>query len=245
MSRSCVPEPLPPALQRRLGIGDIREHPPAWLRRTRGESRLPATAAVLVAIALQLLLPPALSVHPRLLLPGLEAVLVLALLVANPGRVESHHPAIRYGGLAMVALVTLANALSAVLLIDELLHGGPATAKAVGLLGAGGAVYGTNIIAFALWYWETDRGGPAARAHALQVHPDLLFPQMVSPELAPDHWETRFFDYLYLSFTNATAFSPTDTLPLTHWAKALMMLQSAVAVVVVTLVVARAVNILG
>ena len=245
MSRSSVPEPLPPALQRRLGIGDIREHPPAWLRRTRGESRLPATAAVLVAIALQLLLPAALSVHPRLLLPGLEAVLLLALLVVNPGRVESHHPAIRYGGLAMVAMVTLANALSAALLIDELLHGGPATAKAVGLLGAGGAVYGTNIIAFALWYWEIDRGGPAARAHALQVHPDLLFPQMVSPELAPDHWETRFFDYLYLSFTNATAFSPTDTLPLTRLAKALMMLQSAVAVVVVALVVARAVNILG
>ena len=245
MSRSCVPEPLPPALRRRLGIGDFREHPPAWLRRTRGESRLPATAAVLVAIALQLLLPAALSVHPRLLLPGLEAVLLLALLVVNPGRVDSHHPAIRYGGLAMVALVTLANALSAALLIDELLHGGPATAKAVGLLGAGGAVYGTNIIAFALWYWEIDRGGPAARAHALQVHPDLLFPQMVSPELAPDHWETRFFDYLYLSFTNATAFSPTDTLPLTRLAKALMMLQSAVAVVVVALVVARAVNILG
>ena len=244
MSRPRRPEPLPPDLRRRLGIGDTREQPPAWLRRTRGESRLPATAAVLVAIALQLLLPADLSVHPRLLLPGLEVLLVVALLVVNPGRVESHHPAIRYGGLTMVALVSLANAVSAAMLIDQLLHGGSATASAAGLLGAGGAVYGTNVIAFALWYWETDRGGPAARAHALQVHPDLLFPQMASPELAPDHWETRFFDYLYLSFTNATAFSPTDTLPLTRWAKALMMLQSAVAVVVVALVVARAVNIL-
>ncbi len=201
--------------------------------------------AVVVAIGLQLLLPAGLAMQPRLLLPALEALLAVALLVMNPGRIESHHPAVRYGGLAMVGLVTVANAASAAMLIQELLRGGGATGSSTALLGAGGAVYGTNIIAFGLWYWETDRGGPAARAHALQVHPDLMFPQMSSPELAPEHWEPRFFDYLYVSFTNATAFSPTDTLPMTRWAKALMMLQSGVALVVVALVVARAVNILG
>ena len=218
---------------------------PAWQRRTRGESRLPAMAAVVVTIGLQLLLPGRLAMPPRLLLPVLELLLVVALLVVNPGRIESRHPALRLGGLAMVALVTLANVVSAGRLVDQLLGGGTAARSPAALLGAGGAVYVTNVIAFALWYWETDRGGPAARAHAVQVLPDLMFPQMSSPELAPAHWEPRFFDYLYLSFTNATAFSPTDTMPMTRWAKALMMVQSTVAVMVVVLVVARAVNVLG
>ena len=200
--------------------------------------------AVLVAIGLQLLLPARLAIQPRLLLPGLEALLVVALLVVNPGRIESRHRGLRYVGLALVAMVTLANAASAAMLIGELLHAGPSVASPGALLAAGGAVYGTNVIAFALWYWETDRGGPAARAHVTRPHPDFLFPQMLTPQIAPKHWEPRFFDYLYLSFTNATAFSPTDTMPLSRWAKALMMLQSAVALVVVALVVARAVNIL-
>lgn len=200
--------------------------------------------AVLAAIGLQLLLPAQLGIQPRLLLPALEASLVVALLALNPGRIENRHQGLRYVGLALVAMVTLANAASAALLIGELLHAGPSVASPGALLAAGGAVYGTNVIAFALWYWETDRGGPAARAHVTRPHPDFLFPQMVTPEIAPGHWEPRFFDYLYLSFTNATAFSPTDTLPLSRWAKALMMLQSTVALVVVALVVARAVNIL-
>jgi uncharacterized membrane protein len=94
-------------------------------------------------------------------------------------------------------------------------------------------------------YWELDRGGPAARAAAVRTHPDFLFAQMQNPELADPEWEPQFVDYLYLSFTNATAFSPTDVLPLSRWAKLTMMVQSAVALVVVALVVARAVNVLG
>lgn len=240
---------IPANLRRRLGLGEgegtaTGEQAPAWLRRTPGEPRWQVMLAVLVAIGLQLLLPPRLAVQPRLLLPALEASLVVVLLVVNPGRIENHHRGLRYVGLALVGLVTLANAGSAVMLIGELLHGGASVANPAALLAAGGAVYGTNVIAFALWYWETDRGGPAARAHVTRLHPDFLFPQMVTPEIAPDHWEPRFFDYLYLSFTNATAFSPTDTMPLSRWAKALMTLQSAVALVVVALVVARAVNIL-
>lgn len=199
---------------------------------------------MVVAAGLQLLLPDTMSVHPRWLLPGLEGLLLVGLLVANPGRIESRHRAIRYGGLALVGIVTLANTASAARLIDILLHPQKGDSP-IGLLSAGCAVYGTNVIAFALWYWETDRGGPAARAHATHQHPDFLFAQMSSPELAPSHWEPVFFDYVYLSFTNATAFSPTDTLPLSRWAKALMMLQSIVALVVVALVVARAVNVLG
>ena len=101
-----------------------------------------------------------------------------------------------------------------------------------------------NVVVFALWYWELDRGGPVARAQATSQYPDFVFPQMLTPELAPTHWESAFVDYLYLSFTNATAFSPTDVLPLSRWAKLTMMVQSAVSLATVALVIARAVNIL-
>ena len=102
----------------------------------------------------------------------------------------------------------------------------------------------TNIIVFGIWYWELDRGGPFNRAAGTVPHPDFLFPQMVSPELSPEHWEPRFLDYLYTSFTNVMAFSPTDTMPLSRWAKSLMALQSAIALSTTALVLARAVNIL-
>ena len=100
------------------------------------------------------------------------------------------------------------------------------------------------MIVFSLWYWDLDRGGPVARAHAMRAHPDFLFPQMASPELAPPDWEPLFVDYFYTSFTNATAFSPTDVMPLSRWAKLAMMLQSAVSLATLALVIARAVNIL-
>jgi len=113
------------------------------------------------------------------------------------------------------------------------------------LLLTGGAIWLTNVIAFGVWYWELDRGGPAARAHATRQHPDFLFAQMQTPELAPDDWEPAFVDYLYVSFTNAAAFSPTDVLPLSRWAKLTMLVQSAVSLSTVALVVARAVNTLA
>ena len=100
------------------------------------------------------------------------------------------------------------------------------------------------MIVFGLWYWEFDRGGPVARALGINPYPDFQFPQMTSPEMAPPHWEPQFADYLYLAFTNAAAFSPTDVMPLSRWAKLAMTLQSAISIVTVALVVARAVNIL-
>jgi uncharacterized membrane protein len=112
------------------------------------------------------------------------------------------------------------------------------------LLITGGIIWLTNVIIFGLWYWEFDRGGPVARTNATHQYPDLMFPQMTAPQLAPPDWEPMFADYLYLAFTNATAFSPTDVMPLSRWAKGAMLLQSAVSIVTVALVVARAVNIL-
>ena len=102
----------------------------------------------------------------------------------------------------------------------------------------------TNVIVFGLWYWELDRGGPGARCRENHREPDFLFPQMSTPAAAPPSWAPRFLDYLYVAFTNATAFSPTDTLPLTAWAKVLMAIQSLASLLTVALVAARAVNIL-
>ena len=143
-------------------------------------------------------------------------------------------------GLAVIATLSVANGYSAERLIEHLLRGGESDASR--LLLTGGAIWLTNVIAFALWYWEFDRGGPVARALAMRPYPDFQFPQMENPELAPKDWEPLFVDYLYLSFTNATAFSPTDVLPLTRWAKLTMMVQSAVSLTTVALVIARAVN---
>jgi hypothetical protein len=128
-----------------------------------------------------------------------------------------------------------------------LIHGlieGTSGSNPNALLGDGAAIYVTNIIVFGLWYWEFDRGGPVARAQATRQFPDFLFVQMMNPELAPPGWSTKIYDYLWLSYTNATAFSPTDIMPMSRWAKQLMTLQSAISLVTVALVVARAVNIL-
>jgi hypothetical protein len=218
-------------------------HRPAWLRRTRGEHRWPAALAVVVAIVLQLVLPDRMVPQARYLLPALEVAMLVALLAANPFRVDRDSAVLRVAGLALTGLVGLSNGWSAVLLVLDLVAGRPVGPAE--LLVAGAAVWLTNVLAFALVYWELDRGGPAARAAAVRTHPDFLFAQMQNPELADPDWEPHFADYLYLSFTNATAFSPTDVLPLSRWAKLSMMVQSAVALVVVALVVARAVNVLG
>ncbi len=218
---------------------------PGWLRRTDGEHRLPVTVAIVAAMAMQLALPERLSLGPSWLLPALESVLLVLLIVANPVRLRRHSRWVRTASLVLVAAITLSNVTSAVVFVTEILYGRHNTTHASNLLAVGAEIYLTNIIAFALWYWELDRGGPFLRAQGTPAHPDLLFPQMTMPELTPDDWHPRFGDYLYVSFTNATAFSPTDTLPLRRWTKLLMALQSGVALVIIGLVIARAVNILG
>jgi uncharacterized membrane protein len=198
---------------------------------------------VVVAVALQLVLPDRLVPQARYVLPALEVVLLGVLVAASPFRLDRESTVLRTAGLATAGLVSVANAWSAVLLVRALVGGTAEDAPT--LLLAGAAIWLTNVIVFALWYWELDRGGPAARAHGRRRHPDFAFAQMQSPDLAGPNWEPRFADYFYLAFTNATAFSPTDVLPLTRWAKLTMMAQSMVALVVVVLVVARAVNVLG
>jgi hypothetical protein len=215
---------------------------PAWLRVTPGERRWAVTLIGALAIGLQLALPERLTLS-YWVLPALEAALLVALFVANPGRIDRESRALRLTSLSLTGLITLANGWSAVLLATELISG-RAGDDAGPLLRNGGAIWLTNVIAFGLWYWQFDRGGPAARANARKPRPDFLFPQMQAAELVGPDWEPSLVDYLYLSFTNATAFSPTDVLPLSRWAKLTMMLQSSVALVTVALVIARAVNVL-
>jgi hypothetical protein len=218
---------------------------PAWRRRTRGERRWPVTLSVVVAIVLQILLPDTLSKPlPHVLLPALEGALGVGLSIANPVRIERRGPIVRTAAITLIVLISAANAVSAVLLIHAILTSAHAPATAGPLLTSGASIWATNVIAFGLWYWEFDRGGPVRRAEGTAQHPDLLFPQMASPGLAPADWEPHFVDYLYLSFTNATAFSPTDVMPLARWAKMTMAAQSAVSLAVGALVIARAVNIL-
>ncbi len=219
-------------------------HVPAWRRRTDGEPRLVVTVAVLVAIALQLKVPDKLTLSSTYLLPGIELVMLATLVVFNPRRIERLSRPLRLISLALIGTAGLSNAYSAVALIREIVSG-HGTVDASELLSTGAAVYLTNIIVFGLWYWDLDRGGPAARAHGLKEYPDFLFPQMTQTGVSDPEWEPRVTDYLYVSFTNAAAFSPTDTLPLSRWAKLTMMVQSVVALATVSMILARAINILG
>ena len=228
--------------RRHLG-GEVTGHlAPAWRRVTQGEARWPVTIAIVTAVVLQLVLPRRYAPGPPWLLPVMEVVMLVGLVAANPVRFERHSLQLRGLSLLMIAAVTFANVWSAARLVDRIVQGD--SSKASVLLLSGGAIWLTNVVVFSLWYWEFDRGGPFARSQAHRQHPDFVFAQMQTPDLAAPDWEPTYVDYLYLSFTNATAFSPTDTLPLTRWAKLTMMAQSAVSLVTVALVVARAINIL-
>ncbi|OIJ64399.1 DUF1345 domain-containing protein [Streptomyces mangrovisoli] len=229
-------------IERLLEAGE-QEVAPAWRRATRGEPRWAVTAVIAIAVGLQTLVPHRLAFQPYWALPALEVVLLAGLVAANPRRVEPRARWLRGLGLALMGVISLANGWAAVRLVLDLVHGTDGL-DAVPLLLTGGGIWLTNVIVFALWYWEWDRGGPRARACGERQYADFLFVQMQSPELAEPNWEPAFLDYLYLSFTNSTAFSPTDVMPLSRWAKMLMMLQSSVSLVTVVLVVARAVNIL-
>jgi hypothetical protein len=217
---------------------------PAWQRPTQGEVRWPVATAVAAAVALQVALPDRLVLlHPVWLLPALEGLLLGALVIANPYHINKESRVLRLLGLTAAALLSLANAYSVAKLVVGLVNGTEGN-SAGPLLVTGGMIWLTNVVVFALWYWDFDRGGPAARANADRVYPDFQFVQMTTPQLAPPDWEPAFGDYLYLSFTNATAFSPTDVMPMSRWAKLGMTLQAAISIVTVALVVARAVNIL-
>ena len=215
---------------------------PHWQKPHDGEHRLQVSVIVAIVIALQFALPNNLSLSFQGWICALELLILIALLIVSPSRIEKHHLPSRIIGFTLTSVMTISNTASAFKLVSELISGG--IGSATQLLASGGSIWLTNIAIFSLWFWDLDRGGPGARAEAKKEWPDFMFQQMSDPQYAPSDWHPKFFDYLYMSCTNASAFSPTDVLPLTRWAKLLMLLQSITSLVLVGLVVARAVNIL-
>jgi uncharacterized membrane protein len=208
-----------------------------------GDPYWPAQLAVGLAIVLNLSLASQITIGPRWLLPGVEGILLVALVVIAPSRATVHRVGERRFALAVIGLVSLVNIVLLIRLVDRLINGGEVVGRSLILSGA--VLWVTNVLLFAVWYWEMDRGGPVARYENATALVDFQFPQMDDPELAPKGWRPGFLDYLYVSLTNSTAFSPTDTMPLTHTAKIVMAIQSVTALLTVGLVIARAVNILG
>jgi len=215
------------------------------------ESRWEAAPAVALVIAFQLLLGLVSRARDWKLwgLPwwvwlisiGPELTLLIPLAWQRPRRRLEQLGQRRMVALALLAVVSLTNGLLLLALIASLVKGdeksgGQLLLKAV-------TVWGTNVIAFGLWYWGFDRGGPVRRLQADPPPPDFQFPQMENPQLAEPGWRPYLIDYIYISFTNAIAFSPTDAMPLTRRAKRLMLTESAISAITVLLVAARAVNI--
>jgi len=207
--------------------------------------RWPASLAVIAVLVLQLLVPTQISALPRWIMPALGALLLLPLVWMNPFHLSRDEPWLRWVELILLAVLILANALYLAGLIYYL-NSGDANNGRVLVKGAV-LIWVTNVVAFAVWYWEVDRGGPFARApeHEREVErADLLFPQMTVDLPGWERWLPGFTDYLFVSFTAATAFSPTDTLPLTARVKTLMGIQSTISLLTVAVIAARAVNIL-
>ena len=208
------------------------DHEPFW----------PAQLTVLAAIGIQILLPARLTAGPEWLVPTMEGILLLGLFVVTPNVIEDEHPRRRRIALGLTALVSAANIFSLAELVHFLLHHSVSDGRS--LIVAGVLIWLTNLLVFALWFWEMDRGGPGLRAAGRDQAPDFLFPQMSDDTIQPAGWRPKFVDYMYVALTNNTAFSPTDTMPLTPMAKLVMGVQSTASFLTVGLIVARAVNIL-
>jgi hypothetical protein len=210
-----------------------------------GESRWPPALALVaflgLNVALRVWLPHGGAVRVAWLLPSIEGVLLLVLLAGDPARLAPRAPWLRPLLVGLVSVLVLAALWSTVLLVYDLIKGIGVSNDPAELLASGGLVWLGNNLSFALLYWLIDSGGPLARARQ-EVPVDFAFTQQLSPELAPPGWKPDFLDYLHLGFTNATAFSPTDVMPLTHKAKYTMVVQSTVALALFGLIVARAVN---
>jgi hypothetical protein len=219
---------------------------PVATRRTRvAERRWPTAAAVLLTGALRITLPPQLRLNdagPVLFVALLG--LVIALILTDRGPIDLQATWRRVLTVMPIALITIANGGSTVRPVYGILFAEPFTQQARTLLSAGGVIWLTSVIAFALWYWDLDRGGAAARAHGSTADPAFLFPEMLNPEHVRKGWCPTFVDYLHLSVNTAMAFSPTDVSAIKPRAKLMMMTEEMISVAVGILVVARAVNIL-
>ncbi|SDU49418.1 hypothetical protein [Gordonia westfalica] len=224
-------------------MSDDDTAPPA--DRPRAEQRWTASAFVLAAMAVPFLLPARYSAGTDWLLPAVEGAVLLTLIIVDPGRIDRPGRWVRALSIALVIAIAASAAWGSGRLVWDLLHGNPQTTNADELLISGALVWSQTVLAFGFLYWELDSGGPVNRHLHPRRHPDLAFPQQLDPDIAPPGWRPVFVDHLYLALTNATAFSPTDVMPLARWMKLAMAVQSMLSIVILSLVVANAVNLLG
>jgi len=219
-------------------------HPvPATVR--QGEPRWPMALAIVATGVLRATLPSELrNGDARWVFLAVLLALLGALILGDPGRIDRDRPWLHNLTSVLIGLITIANADAAVRLVVGIINTSSFTQNAKVLLASGAAIWLTNILTFALWYWNLDRGGPAARAAGTGPSPALIFPEMLHPQHVGRDWYPFFVDYLHFAFATATAFSPTDVSAIKPWMKLLMMAEEVVSLVVAILVVARAVNIL-
>ena len=227
-----------------------------WWARSRGsavskpqtggiqaEKRWPMAFGLVLAMAVPLLLPARFSLGPRWAAPAIEALLLVLIIAGDRGRIDRRSTAGRTLSLVLVAVLVAEAAGVTARLVVDLIEGGPETNSPTDLLKTGFLVWFYTIIAFAFLYWALDGDGPEARFLTPSEFPDLAFPEQLNPQVAAPGWRPEFFDYLYLAFTDATAFSPTDVMPLARWAKLAMTVQAVCSLMILGLVIARAVNI--
>jgi uncharacterized membrane protein len=212
--------------------------------RNRSQIGWPVAVTLVLAIALELWLPPRLGLGPRWAGPAIELLLLAGIVIADRVSIEDRSPIGRAFCLVLVTVLVAEAALITGRLVADLIAGGPETNSPTDLLSVGFGAWLYTIIAFAFLYWALDGGGPQARLLAPREFPDLAFTEQLNPLAAPPGWRPDLFDYLYLGFTNATAFSPTDVMPLSRWAKLAMATQAIASLAILGLVIARAVNIL-
>ena len=249
-------------LARRVQGSEVSRHHhlPLASAEELGESPLWPTLAVLTAAGLYATLPTQfLSGHSsasvygavRWVVPAITVLLLVPLAISVPqrrllqsatARASALRLSRRIASISVIAVITAANAAAIILLVRLLVTGSSIQARL--LLRAGVHMWVMNVLVFSLWFWQLDGGGPVERRLESLREPDFLFPQQALAESTGTRWQPRFIDYLFVSYTNATAFSPTDTMPLSQWAKVLMMVESAASLLLAIMVVARAVNIL-
>ncbi|HYK27731.1 MAG TPA: hypothetical protein VEV61_07165 [Streptosporangiaceae bacterium] len=199
--------------------------------------------ALIAAIAVLFVLPSRFSIGPNWLAPALEGLLLAALLLATLAHSSRRRAIVRVLSCALVLVLVANAAFITVRLVIDLVEGGPETNSPTDLIKVGSAVWVYVVISFAFLYWLLDGGGPESRIWDPPEFPDLAFPQQLNPQVARPGWRPEFIDYLYLGYTDATAFSPTDVMPLARWGKAAMTIQSVASFAIGGLVIARAVNI--
>ena len=210
----------------------------------RAERRWPMVAAALAAGVLHELLPANVRLAPHWVYPAFLVVFLVVLIAGDPGLIDRDRRWLRVTTGLMIAMITVVNGLAAVRLVAKILSTNTFD-SAQELFATGALVWLINAITFALWYWDLDGGGAAARAaKPVTANPAFVFPEMTLPEMADADWFPQFADYLALSFNTAMAFGPTDVSAIKRWAKLMVIAESLISLTLATLVVARAVNIL-